>query len=328
MGKEKPRVSIGMPVFNGENFLPEALDALLDQTFGDFELLISDNASTDRTEAICRDYAARDPRIRYYRSEENLGPARNFNLLVERAEGTYFKWAAHDDICAPTFLERSVDVLDQDPSVVLVYADTHIIDENGDVTRHYDYKLETDVPSPAARFGSLINVDHRRHAAIEIFGFIRMSVLQATPLIGYYARGDSTLLARLALFGRFYEIPEPLFFNRNHTDRSVQTRPDMTIRGRSQIGKWIGTGPLPPTEWFDPSTKGKIVFPEWRLLREYAAAINKTPLSPQDRAQCYLYLSGWMVRNLHKLLRDVLIAAELTLRPAPSTKHTRPQLQT
>ena len=112
MLNNKPRVSIGMPVFNGENYLAEALDSLLTQTFSDFELIISDNASTDKTEEICRAYAVRDQRIRYFRNQENLGASRNYNRVFELSSGEYFKWAAHDDLCAPEFLGRCVDVLD------------------------------------------------------------------------------------------------------------------------------------------------------------------------------------------------------------------------
>ena len=313
MVRGAPRVSIGMPVYNGAEFLPDALDAILGQTFRDFELVISDNASTDGTEAICRAYAEEDRRIRYHRNEENLGPAENFNRVAERARGIYFKWAAHDDVCAPTFLERCVATLDEDSSVVLAYADTQIIDEAGEVVRHYGYELETGAAAPPARFNSLIGVDHKRHTAVEVFGLIRADALRATSLIGYYARGDSALLAHLSLLGRFYKIPEPLFFNRSHTERSVQTRPDTTLRGRSRIAKRIGVGPLPPTEWFDPSMKGRIAFPEWRLLRAYAATVGQAPLRPQDRAWCYVHLGAWAVRNAHKLLRDALIATELKL---------------
>lgn len=327
MSSNRPLVSIGLPVYNGDDFLSAAIESLLGQTFGDFELLISDNASTDDTEAICRSYAAQDQRIRYYRNEQNCGPAENFNNVARHARGTYFKWAAHDDVCAPTFLARCVEVLDRDPSVVLAYTATQIIDEGGHLLRQDDYTLNTDAPAPPVRFESLINANHKRHTAVEIFGLIRMSALQTTSLIGYYARGDSVLLAQLSLLGRFHKIPESLFFNRNHTTRSVQTRPDTTLRGRSRIAGWIGAGPLPPTEWFDPSTRGKIVFPEWRLLREYAAAVGRAPLQPLERAQCYAYLGGWAIRNVHKLLRDVLIASELSLRPAFERKQTRPQLQ-
>ena len=114
-----PRVTIGLPVYNGQNYLVETLESLLAQTYTDFELVISDNASTDRTEAICRQYAAGDARIRYYRNDENIGASANYNRAFELGRGEYFKWAAHDDLLAPTYLERCVEVLDANPDVVL-----------------------------------------------------------------------------------------------------------------------------------------------------------------------------------------------------------------
>ena len=101
---DRPRVSIGLPVYNGENFLEFALDSILGQTFQDFELIISDNASTDATESICRRYAAKDSRIRYYRNPNNQGAAQNYNRVFALARGEYFKWAAHDDVCKPNYL--------------------------------------------------------------------------------------------------------------------------------------------------------------------------------------------------------------------------------
>ena len=112
-----PRVSIGLPVYNGERWLAEALDSLLAQTYSDFELIISDNGSTDDTQAICEEYAARDRRIRYIRQEINRGLAWNWNCVFEESAGDYFKWAACDDLYHPTFLERCVQILDQYPDV-------------------------------------------------------------------------------------------------------------------------------------------------------------------------------------------------------------------
>src|SRR5436190_12174806 len=94
-----PIVSIGLPVFNGERYLRQALDSLLGQDFQDFELIISDNASTDRTAEICRAYVAKDRRIRYYRNESNIGSAPNYRRVFELARGEFFKWCSHDDVC-------------------------------------------------------------------------------------------------------------------------------------------------------------------------------------------------------------------------------------
>src|SRR5687767_9303189 len=116
----EPRVSIGLPVFNGESHLALALDSVLAQTFGDFELVISDNGSTDSTRQICEDYAKRDARIRYLRSDENRGAAWNYNRVFERSRGAFFKWMAHDDLIAPQYLERCVEALDRAPATTVL----------------------------------------------------------------------------------------------------------------------------------------------------------------------------------------------------------------
>ena len=121
--ESSPKVSIGVPVYNGEGYVKGAIDSLLAQTFDDFELIISDNASTDNTEQICRDYAERDPRIRYIRQSENIGPGANFKFVLDQAVGRYFMWAAADDRREPCFLEMTVRVLEEDPRVGLAFSD-------------------------------------------------------------------------------------------------------------------------------------------------------------------------------------------------------------
>ena len=114
MDERVAAVSVGLPVYNGARYLPAAIDSLLSQTFEDFELIISDNGSTDETERICRGYAARDPRVRYVRSDVNRGLLWNFRNVLELARAPRFKWMAHDDICAPEFLRRCMEELDAD----------------------------------------------------------------------------------------------------------------------------------------------------------------------------------------------------------------------
>src|SRR6516162_7514022 len=127
-----PRVSIGLPVYNGEKYIHLAVESLLQQDYTDFELIISDNASTDATQEICEELAAKDARIRYSRNATNVGASKNFNHVFEVSNGEFFTWAAHDDVHLPGFLRRCVDVLDQARStVVLVAPGTEIVDEKG-----------------------------------------------------------------------------------------------------------------------------------------------------------------------------------------------------
>jgi glycosyltransferase involved in cell wall biosynthesis len=129
--RPSPRLSIGLPVYNGERLLPQAIECLLAQTFGDFEIVIGDNASTDRTREICQDYVRRDRRIRYVRHEHNLGAVANFNRVFELSPSHLFKWAAHDDLHRETYLESCVKLLDRNPDAILAHTGTAFVDEFG-----------------------------------------------------------------------------------------------------------------------------------------------------------------------------------------------------
>ncbi len=245
-----PQLSIVVPVRNGEDFLRLTLDSLLSQTFADFELLISDNASTDATESICREYAARDPRVQYHRSPESLGLADNFNRLIDSTVGEYFKWAAADDLCHPTYLARCVDILKSDPSVVLVCADTVFIDAKGqpaeappDEPHKFDdpgWDLRSD--SPVERLRYVIRAGHWVNST---HGVIRREMLRRTNRLPRYLGGDYGLLGELSLLGKFFQIPEPLFFRRIHPGASSQhAHDDEWIKNH-----WAGGGQLAVPCW-------------------------------------------------------------------------------
>src|SRR5690349_13137281 len=167
MTEKKPRVSIGMPVRNGQKYIREAIDSILAQTFTDWELIVCDNASTDATEQIVRDYAARDPRVRYHRNPTDIGPANNHNVGVQLSRGEYFRWHAHDDMIAPTYLEECVKTLDADPTIVCAYPRTVIVDGKGSFIEDYDFHLKTDADKPSKRFTQLLLVQHRQNRAGE-----------------------------------------------------------------------------------------------------------------------------------------------------------------
>ncbi len=297
MNHGAPHVSIGLPVYNGERYLAQSIDSILAQTYRDFELIISDNCSTDATEEICRAYAARDPRIRYYRNERNLGPTWNFNHTFELARGEYFKWGSHDDVCAPELLERCVAALDSMPDVVLAYARMTLIDDNSQVIERYDEVQRTYLERPHQRFYELNRTAHR---CPQMFGVFRSSILGMTPLIGNYTSSDVTLLAWLGLLGRFYEVPEYLFFCRYHQHHSMH----LSRHQRAQ--------------WAEPANVGRIVFPEWRLFYELIHCALTAPVPWPERARCALYMMCWPAWDPHwkRLGNDLAIALRQILAPS------------
>ena len=321
MAEHVPRVSIGMPVRNGQRFIGQAVDSLLAQSCEDFELIICDNASTDATEHICRDLAARDRRVRYHRNRHDIGPAGNHNRCFELARNSpYFRWHAHDDVCLPTYLQKCLEVLDRDASIVNCHSRTRVIDEDGQLLWEYDFRTETDAPEAAIRFGRLINVSHRQHVGYEIFGLMRREVMAKTPLEGAYAHGDRVFLVRMSLRGRFYEIPEFLFHARAHPSQSMSLANGSA--DRPKLARLIGPGPLPPTEWWDASKKGKITFPDWKLLHEYASAVGEVPMTVSERFRCRLYIARWLVKYWPKLARDVAFAGEKMLARMRANGHS------
>lgn len=279
------RVSIGMPVYNGARFLKEAIDSIWAQTFEDVELIISDNASTDQTEQICREYAAKDKRIRYYRNEKNLGAAWNYNRVFELSTGEYFKWQAHDDLCDPQFLEKSVAVLASDPSMVLCYSKFVRIDERGNPLKILTSTVAGGA-KPHERFRSVI---HRRATCEEIFGLIRASVLRKTRLHSTYSNCDDNLLAELALQGSFYEIQEPLIMHRIHPGQSTR----------------VYSNRLDRMAWFDPSAAGRIAFPGFRQFFEYLRLIGRSALPWPEWLRCYLHMCGWLWKFRGRLRQDL-----------------------
>jgi len=306
--QSSPLLSVGLFVYNGEKFLEKALDCLLAQTFRDFELIISDNASTDATERICRAYAERDARVQYYRNAENLGAGWNLRRVYFLARGKYFKWAAHDDFCEPALFERCVDALERDPQLVLVQSKVRVIDEKDEFVEDYEWPMRTDSRSPVIRFRDLLLNDHM---CFQIFGVIRMHALKQLPAQGSYVNSDGVLLAQLGMLGRFYEVPDRLFVNTRHSRQSSQTVPVRVKRTGWRLTKRYGTLPCP--EWWDPKLTKKLTFPEWRQLREYTASVYNSPLGIIDKIRAYSLLPLWIKKHLRRMLKDLLIVADQLL---------------
>ena len=207
-----------MPVYNGEKYLRETIDCILNQTYSDFELLISDNASDDKTQEICEGYARADSRVRYIRQMSNIGGSRNWNYVFQESRGVYFKWASANDICSFDLLERCKQVLDARPDVVLCYGRTALVDGTGALIREYEDRLDLQDDLPSKRFRKLLSNIRLNNAQAGLF---RSSALGHTALEGLYRGGDITLMAELSLYGKFVEIPAILYQRRIAPDAST-----------------------------------------------------------------------------------------------------------
>jgi glycosyltransferase involved in cell wall biosynthesis len=290
------KVSIGLPVYNGERYLRDAIDSILAQTVDDFELIVCDNASTDATETICRHYVARDPRIRYYRHDHNLGASRNFNRTVELASGQYFKWAAHDDMLAPEYLARCVEILDRDATVVVSHSHARVVDEDGcRIEDHLYPEGYAASPDPARRFADLLRDDRLN---LDIFGVFRAPTLRRTRLVDTYVGSDRILRAHVGLLGRYHIVPELLFLSRDHEERCIRALPAHHLR----------------VEWLDPFRKSRRVFPHWKFVHEYAKLLGVGNLSRAQRRRCRVALLRWLVQDLNW----ARLGADLVIGCAPS----------
>ena len=308
MSTATPLLSIGLFLYNGEKFLAGAIESILNQTFRDFELIISDNCSSDQSGEICRHYAAQDSRIRYYRNERNMGAGWNLRRVYELSTGKYFKQAAHDDMIQQDYLRLCVDALEADESLVLAHSLTRVIDENGQLVENYDDGMRTGSFNPVTRAHDLLL---RSHNSYPIFGVIRMDALHTLPSQGGYTHSARVLLLQLGLLGRYYEVPEYLFISTRHSGQSVWTFPERTRAKGFRLTRRCGT--LPPVEWWDPAKARTIVFPEWRVIKEFIVSVSRAPLTPWQQLQCYTLVTRWMAKYHRRMAKDLLVAADQLL---------------
>ena len=316
-----PRVSIGLPVYNGERWLSQSVESILAQSFTDFELVICDNASTDGTEAICRGFAGRDERVRYLRNARNIGGMRNATLAFEQARGEYFRWAAHDDVCEPTLIERLVEVLDDHPEVVAAVSPSISIDGDGNRLPHFfvgkaegkvlgrgrdDPVLLTDAlgvrypsegtgPTPSRRFREVLLT---RGSCEGTYGLIRSDVLRRTCLQQPFTSSDFVLLCDLALRGPFHVIDEPLFYRRQHGSNRYKER------GPARMA------------WSNPdlAETGRISLPHWLQLRGYIVTLHRADqVSIVERVKCVPSVLRWMRKQGKLLATDLAFGAVMAL---------------
>lgn len=294
MNKTKaPLISIGMPVFNGAEYIAGAIESIINQSIIDLELIVCDNASTDDTETICRRYAEADARIHYYRNEQNIGAHPNYNRTYEFASGKYFKWAPHDDLLHPDFLMQCVSALEDASESVVSQSYLQYIDADDNRIGVYDSNLTgSDSSSPIRRLAALLLT---KHPSYEIMGVFRRSALDGTQLLQSFHGADRALLAELALRGSFIQIQEPLMLVRDHKDRYSRAQ----VRPRDRAN------------WHDSRLNSRFTFPTWKLYGEYWTMVGRNTNSFYDRMGCYLVLVAWWGRNWNAVRMVVDLIAVL-----------------
>ena len=207
MTDDQPLVSIGLPLYNEEKTLQRALDSLLEQDYGNLEIVISDNASADRTAEICAGYLS-DSRVRYHRNERNVGGIENFNRVFTLSRGEFFMWASGHDVRHPSFTARALEIMRGDESVVLCHSQVLWTDADGGAPEPIPSFIDT--RGMAQEIARLNVVLWGLVTGYPIYGLIRSSALRKTDVYREVVSPDITLLAELALLGEFAFIPEPM----------------------------------------------------------------------------------------------------------------------
>jgi glycosyltransferase involved in cell wall biosynthesis len=281
--KSRPRVSIGMPVYNAQRYLREAIESLLGQTMGDFELILSDNASTDSTAEICQAFVCRDSRVRYFRNETNLGVVANFNLAFTRSRGRYFKWAAYDDLHGAAYLERCAEVLDREPEVAICHSLTRSIDALGRDQGEFPATYRLDAAHAPERFRRMIWTD----AFPPIWGLMRSELIRRTRLHEPYMGSDRNFMAEMVLLGRVAYVPEDLFFLREHAGSYTASVKQYYQR----------------LTWYAPNER----IPSWmqvpRTALGFAASIRRAPASWAEKVACARHVADWLAACTGQLVR-------------------------
>lgn len=214
-GAEHPLMSIGVPVYNEEKHLAEALDSLLAQDYENIEIMILDNASTDSTPEICAEYVAKDPRIRYYRNDPGVHCFENFKRVFQLARGEFFMWAAGHDLHHPSHVSKCVEVMVEDPSIVLCYSEMIWIDGKGQplepMEKGHEYIDTRGLELHLLRINVALWGFKNGHST---YGVFRTQALNKTPVYPHTFSPDMALLIELAAIGKFAYISDPLLYMR------------------------------------------------------------------------------------------------------------------
>jgi glycosyltransferase involved in cell wall biosynthesis len=277
------RVSLAMPVWNGEKYLCEGIDSILAQKCQDFDLIITDNASTDRTAEICMNYQKADRRIRYVRNETNIGAGANFNLGFALCTGELFKWCAHDDRISENYLADCVRELDLRTSAVAAVGRLEGIDPAGEITAYVERQRPEMIraafdegASPAQRFAAMMRSNGLDSA---IFGVYRRSALERTTLHRPYYGSDCALLAELALLGSFARVETAVLYSRDHPARSVNQHSSARIT------------------WQNPAASNTNAYElTSRLLHLFVIAFRHRRVAPLRCTTAYLF--AWALHPL------------------------------
>jgi glycosyltransferase involved in cell wall biosynthesis len=284
----RPLISVGLPVYNGETYIAGAIEAHLAQTITDFELIISDNASTDNTQAICLAYARQDARVRYFRSDTNRGLTWNHRRTLELSRGEYFRWAAADDVPEPNLMACHLELMQHDPCIVVCVPATKNVDALGNVTAVVTSTLHLVDEGPLERAKAVLT---RNFQFVYPQGLMRRSVLSGLRIRWNHYGWDMIALLQLALAGRIAQPEGAWLHRRLHAKQASILQRNAREAGRAM----------------EPTFSSRLVFPHWRWQMVRMVVTFESQLSPREKLALFVYLVRYSWWGRAKLWRDVVL---------------------
>ena len=289
------KVIIGLPVYNGQRYLQAAIESHLSQSFTDFDLVISDNGSTDGTPDLCSDFARLDTRVKYWRSPENRGILWNHRRVMDaiQSPNQYFRWAGADDIMESGLLQAMVTVLDTRPEVPAVMPDTKNIDEDGKIIGSMARVLDLQSGDVYQRAHDILVAGFQHVVA---YGLLRASTLQIMRTRPDYPGWDPVFAWELALRGPMVQTEGAALLRRFHAGSISR------VKTAKELRKWV-----------EPSAKVGLDFPHWTWAYEKWRVLFAVPLSPRYRWRVGKFLARVTLWERGRLLRDVTQATKRAL---------------
>jgi glycosyltransferase involved in cell wall biosynthesis len=278
-----PKVTIAIPVYNGEKYIGKAIESVLNQTYTDFCLTIFDNDSSDNTRQVCEQY--QDERVKYFKNEQNIGMGGNHNRSLEHCDSPYFKWLSHDDMLAPTYLEKCLELLESDSSLGIAHSKTKNIDQDGNTIGDYDHEISLNSTVPSDRFRRLLWMDF----IPEIHGVMRTEFLKRTVGYGSFPGADRNCLGHMILLGNVGYVDQYLFYYRTHSQ-------NYSLANKSNLDK---------QKTFTPEAKGlrdylkanAASLIKWQV---YAKSITSSNLSLLEQVKCLICLGEWFAGRAYE----------------------------
>lgn len=288
--QDGPQVTVGVPVFNGEMYLDETLQALEDQELDEIEVIVADNASTDGTLRIAERFARRDPRFRILRSDRNRGVPWNWNRVLDEARAPLFMWNGADDVARPAHLASCRNALAEHPDATIAFSRVELIDTKSRIVGQMDDEdLDFYELGPADRVEEFF----RRHAyqVIGFGGVHRTDVLREMGGLPEYYGGDMALAVRMAMRAPWIQVPEHHFRSRRHD---------------AQTNKVQGGDVIRQVQTYDPTFSRPVAFPQWYLNAQLLRQAFGAPVPLPERIEATGHvLRLWTAANWRFLPFDI-----------------------